>query len=358
MRQANQQQTSNNTLNPTKRIEYIDALRGFTMFLVVFQHIASYCWQIDEKGISIHDYMMQIRMPMFFFISGFVLYKSSVVWDCKQVTSFFRKKIPVQLISPFIFFLLYLHIHQFSLADSVIKNFKHGYWFTFVLFEFYCFYAIIRFFFRNKRSWILLLCLGGLLYFIVSIPLIYDNIPLPKNVKGFLSMIHWKYFLFFVLGTIVKEHFHQVEKLLDSKWLLPICISIYILGNGFHDVIPIHKILFDLTITLSGLVVLFSFFRINQLNLSKGTIAGRTLQYIGRHTLDIYLIHFFLIPWQLNYITVFLDHPMPIIEATVSLIIAGIIIAGCLLIGNIIRLSPFLAHWVFGAKYPEKRNAL
>lgn len=349
-----QHQTSNNTLKPTKRIEYIDALRGFTMFLVVFQHIASFCWQIDGKGISIHDYMMQIRMPMFFFISGFVLYKSSVVWDLKQVISFFRKKIPVQLISPLIFFLLYLYINQFSFVDSIIKNYKHGYWFTFVLFEFYCFYAIIRFFFRSKYSWILLLCLGGLLY----LPYIYDYISIPKNIKGFLSIVHWKLFLFFVLGTIVKEHFQQVEKLLDSKWFLPICISIYILGNGFYDLIPIYKIPFDLTLTLSGLVVLFSFFRINQKSLSKETIAGRTLQYIGRHTLDIYLIHFFLIPKQLSFITVFSDHPMPIIEATVSFIIASLIIAGCLLIGNIIRLSPFLAHWVFGAKYSEKSNAI
>ena len=90
--------------------------------------------------------------------------------------------------------------------------------------------------------------------------------------------------------------------------------------------------------------------------MSKETIAGRTLQYIGRRTLDVYLIHFFLIPRNLNYITVFTEHPIPIIEATVSFIIASIIITGSLLIGNIIRLSPFLAHWVFGAKYPTHNS--
>ena len=102
------------SLDAGGRIQYIDALRGFTMILVVFQHIATYCWHINDKGISIHDYLMQIRMPMFFFISGFVLYRSSVTWDRKQVTSFFRKKIPVQLIAPFIFFLLYLYLYHFS----------------------------------------------------------------------------------------------------------------------------------------------------------------------------------------------------------------------------------------------------
>jgi hypothetical protein len=48
--------------------------------------------------------------------------------------------------------------------------------------------------------------------------------------------------------------------------------------------------------------------------------------------------------------TVFHDYSMPIIEFAVSSLIAFLIIAMCLLIGNIIRLSPFLAHWVFGAK--------
>ena len=90
MNQAIQQQTGNTSLNPTKRIEYIDALRGFTMILVVFQHVAAYCWMINGKGISIHDYLTQIRMPMFYFISGFVLFKATVVWDWKQVTAFFR----------------------------------------------------------------------------------------------------------------------------------------------------------------------------------------------------------------------------------------------------------------------------
>ena len=45
---------------------------------------------------------------------------------------------------------------------------------------------------------------------------------------------------------------------------------------------------------------------------------------------------------------------MPVVEATVSLVIAGIIIAFSLVISNIIRLSPLLAHWLFGAKLPPK----
>lgn len=74
------------------------------------------------------------------------------------------------------------------------------------------------------------------------------------------------------------------------------------------------------------------------------------MQYVGRRTLDVYLIHYFLLPMNLTFMTVFVDHPVPIVEAFFSSAISITIIAMCLLVSNIIRLSPLLAHWIFGAK--------
>lgn len=332
----------------TKRIEYIDALRGFTMILVVLHHVAD-CWGVVGLDISVHEYLLQVRMPMFFFISGFVLYKSTVVWNTSQVIGFFRKKIPVQLIAPFLFFVLFIH------GDNVLGQFclhsKCKFWFTFVLFEYYVFYAAIRFFIRKWWSDIILVALGLFLYFI-NWPIIYDSIPVPEYVKGFFSMQGWNYFLFFALGTLVKKHFSHIEKWFENSLLLAICILFYFLVNGFSDSVPDDKTLICLPITLCGLFVLFSYFHNHQAAFKKDKAVGRTLQFIGRRTLDVYLIHIFLLPYNLEVFTTFRDHPMPIIEAATSLSIALVIVAASLLIGSIIRLSPFLAHWVFGAKYP------
>lgn len=64
----------------TKRLEYIDALRGFTMILVVFAHIINYGYHItDAKAETMDTFnnlFIRFRMPLFFFISGFVLYKN------------------------------------------------------------------------------------------------------------------------------------------------------------------------------------------------------------------------------------------------------------------------------------------
>lgn len=342
--------SSNQPLTSGGRIQYIDAMRGFTMILVVLQHVASFCWHVYGNAPSVHEYLIQFRMPMFFFISGFVLFKAGVTWDLPQVVRFFKKKIPVQLLSPFVFFALYLYVTGQTLTEGIGDPAKSGYWFTFVLLEYYIFYVTVRFFIRKKWSSIVLLALGLFFY----LPL-QNFLPLSRFTLGVLSVMEWKYFIFFVLGTIVKEYFSQTEKLLDSKWLLATCVLFYFLVNFFRDLICVHDIIVNLLLSLTGLILIFSFFRKKQDIFTQDKVLGKSLQYIGRRTLDIYLIHYFLIPKNLDIVTVFVDHPMPIIEATASLLITLLIIGGSLLISNIIRLSPFLAHWMFGAKYPKQQ---
>ena len=335
--------------NTPQRIGYIDALRGFTMFLVVLEHVASLCWGIVGKGISIHDYLVQVRMPLFFFISGFVLYKPGVVWNGRHIVNFFKKKIPVQLISPFIFFAIFLHVKGVPLTDGVMDMHKAGYWFTLALLEFFVIYAAVKFCVRSRWASIILVAIGIVLYWFCW-PKMTTGHHTFDNLCLLLSVPHWRFFIFLVLGTLVREHFDLVQRWLDNKWLLAVCIVFYLLVNALGDILPVKAIPMRGLLSLTGLVVVFSFFRNKQAWFSRETALGRTMQNVGRRTLDIYLIHYFLIPMGLSFITVFSDHPMPIIEALVSSVIAIVIIAASLLISEVIRLSPWLAHWLFGAR--------
>lgn len=56
-----------------KRIEYLDAMRGFCMILVVYGHLASVADIPNLFGGSI---FATFRMPLFFFLSGFLCYSS------------------------------------------------------------------------------------------------------------------------------------------------------------------------------------------------------------------------------------------------------------------------------------------
>lgn len=63
-----------------QRIGYIDALRGFTMLLVVFSHIETFCYDIPFNESILSSLFITFRMPMFFFISGYIAYKKEL-WN-------------------------------------------------------------------------------------------------------------------------------------------------------------------------------------------------------------------------------------------------------------------------------------
>ena len=344
------------------RIEYIDALRGFTMILVVFNHIATFVWDItDGVTPSVHLYLSQIRMPMFFFISGFVLYKAGTVWNWKQVSQFLYKKFLVQIIPTAVFLALFVHVSHLNFGNTLFSYAKEGYWFTYILFQYFIFYAIAQFLFRRYANLVLLIM--GIAFLPIYHQPITNAIPIPESAKLLLSITLWHYFLFFVMGSLVRKHFKQVEQWLDSIWLLPICIATYFLLNIYRDVLPGHghgfigSFLIGLILTLTGLTILFAFFRSNQRHLTKDKVIGRGLQYVGRRTLDVYLLHYFLLPCGLGAaLPVFKEHPMPVIEAATSMMIALLIVACCLLISNIIRLSPFLGHYLFGVKDKDRES--
>ena len=47
----------------TKRLEYIDALRGFTMILVVFAHIINYGYHITDAKAETMDTFNNLFIP-------------------------------------------------------------------------------------------------------------------------------------------------------------------------------------------------------------------------------------------------------------------------------------------------------
>ena len=111
----------------TKRIEYIDAMRGFTMILVVYSHICHFCLGDSTMGFNVIFFLF--RLPCFFFVSGW-LFEPAIRHPFLQTA---RKKFMVQIVPTFIFLLLLAPPPEFF---HQLGSLKGGYWFTFVLFEF------------------------------------------------------------------------------------------------------------------------------------------------------------------------------------------------------------------------------
>lgn len=82
-----------------KRIGYIDAMRGFTMILVVYSHVCNYC--LGNKWMGWNDVFFLFRMPCFFFISGWLFEPVR-----ESIRAVVKKKFMVQIIPTVIFLLL------------------------------------------------------------------------------------------------------------------------------------------------------------------------------------------------------------------------------------------------------------
>lgn len=340
----------------TKRIEYIDALRGFTMILVVLHHVSLMGFGIESV---LGQWIVEFRMPLFFFISGFVLYKSSQVWNMKNTLAFLKKKITVQILSPLIFFLIFIYAHHKNLMESLVDPTKAGYWFTFMLFSYFLIYILCQVLFdkfkAKSRMRDFILVIVGLLVFFSAYVLSYLFLEKDNQWAGFIGGANLKYFLFFGLGTLAKKHFYTFERWLDATPLVLVSISVYFLMNVFYEPInnagAIFRFLFIILTACTGIIGVFAFFRKYQVYFTSNYPAGKLLQTIGRRTLDIYLLHYFFIPEQMrNAFTIFSEYNLPLIEFVCSLTIAFLIIAVCLGISSVLRVSPTLAHFLFGAK--------
>jgi fucose 4-O-acetylase-like acetyltransferase len=347
-----------NTLQPKKRIEYLDALRGFTMILVVINHVALVDFGVNVySDNTFHAYLQQFRMPLFFFVSGFVFYKKDFIWNFVNSLKFIKKKIPVQIISPFIFLLFFIIIRDKSFISAITRSDKLGYWFTFTLFEYFLIYIMMQGLFlitkinNSKVADIILLTTALALCFSYKIE---DVIPSYNTIWGFLGIKNLKYFLFFVLGTLVRKNFSRFEHLLDHTPLVLICVVFYFTTNALSDIVPNTQIIGFIKRTLlsiCGIVIIFSMFRKYSDVFTKNTFFANALKFIGRRTLDIYLLHHFFFTKQIQELfPIFAEYDLQLIEFTVSLVISALIIVACLSVSCILRLSPTMAHFLFGAK--------
>ena len=331
-------------------------MRGFTMILVVLNHVAGLCLNIDGSIPSLNTYFYEFRMPLFFFVSGFVLYRRGLTWNMAHTLSFLKKKFPIQIISTCIFFLAFVYTSHGNLIESLWSDSKSGYWFTFVLFEYFILYSLIRlialFLKLDGKKEDAVVLVTGLLVFAVSVPSVMSKLPVDNEVLGLISLKHWCYFVFFCIGTMVKKYFEEFQRLLDGRLLLSVCLILFFGLNIFRDVVIAYQYnLFRLLTGITGIVIVFGFFRSGSAVFCNQTKMGRMLCYIGRRTLDIYFLHYFLLPLNLSAVVqVFNHHPMPVLEFFTSLIISLLIIATCLVISNVLRLSSVLARILFGVK--------
>lgn len=361
-----------NSIAKKPRLEWLDALRGFTMILVVAFHTIQ-GFGLEMKTSSSMQFLVMFRMPLFFFVSGFLAYKAGLMWNFGTLGSLLVKKIRVQTVPTIVFFLFAAAIlgskqYGATIMEWLEKPTKGGYWFTIVLLYMFIIYYLFCFLeswlqklFPKIPSWLPITIL-----FMISMAC-YDTCYQPRyfdwalgrkgppnefmNYSSFGQL--FMYFPFFLYGNIVRRYWDKAQEVMDSKWFYPtiICLVIYAWFDSqkWHwlrmawAIIPLTMARFIL------LTMVFMYFRHYQQYFTQRTVIGTSLQYIGRRTLDIYLIHYLFLP-NLPTVGSFFNtyrHNF-VLDTSLSVFLALLVIGFSIITSNILRISPFFKKWLFG----------
>lgn len=343
----------------TKRIGYIDALRGMAMILVVYFHISAYGFSSYVMGYN--DIIERFRMPLFFFISGW-LFK----YIDRPTIEIIKQKFIVQIVPTAFFLLLYLCVFGYLSFDSFGSD-KKGYWFTYVLFEFFIIYLGLKALLNrhNTKKGELYMMLAMLFlsisafYYSTCYTRYAEELGIWKTILGLFSFVKFKHIIFFWFGTFVKKHFNQFIQLTNKPHIFIFLLGLFVVLNIYPIVFSINGLEYIafLLVGVSGVIVIFTFFRHLYTSSHFSTFSSffhhlsSILKFVGKRTLDIYLIHYFFLPYHIEYIADSLNlQENPFLCMLISLPLALGVTAISLLVSYIIRLSPFLGKYLLGAK--------
>ena len=351
-----------------KRIEYIDAMRGFTMILVVYFHLSKKTFDFDQTTLM-NQLLLSFRMPLFFFISGFIGYRgSNVVWNRQTWWAMSRKKILIQLLPTLVFGLIFTYVYcNLDFLAFVNDNIKLGYWFTIVLLEMFLLMYTVNVIFYNKelsifrkRILIVLSIMSIISICAYFLPFIISSCD--AFFKWFSLYFFFKNFPYFAFGSICSMYKDSFSKILEHKYFSTAILVTFALlfsidffylmpyaNKGVESITLLHIIL-GKTNGFLGLLIVYNTFRVYQDTFTSDKKIGRSLQYIGKRTLDIYMLHYFFLPYLPQVGEILRKGNNAILELALGLGVSLIVIGVCLVVSNVLRTSPILAKYLFGVR--------
>lgn len=278
----------------SNRIEYVDAVKGFAILLMVMAHTIG--WNFSDWTFLTYDVtevtkgelnagiiwklIYSFHMPLFFLISGYFTYKSGGV----KILDLLRGKV-YRLLIPYItsgFLILFL------------KGY-YGYWFLFSLFELsiigVLLFKLLSKFNKQELWWVDLISIG-IAYIILRK---FLNLSIFENQFCDIGKAAG-YVLPFLFGMFLRKYESIKEKLLSwyefyILFFIIMFIWRYLPVIGFDGLIfklgnQFNKYFFP---TMASLMVIGCFR--HGINNKIQAVLG----YIGKRSLEIYIFHLFFV---------------------------------------------------------------
>jgi len=330
------------------------------MLLVIFNHITFFSLGIEIEDSIIAQIFSTFRMPMFFFISGYIAYKAAHHWTYDFYIHRLMTKARVQLVPTVVFYIL-----AYLVLNRYVNVFPGGFWFTESLFEMFLVYFSLAFLCRKMEdkteTAVILISIAAMLILNRLTPYLEHINP---NLIAYACIRNTsQFYLFFGLGVLMKKYNTQFIKLIETNCAVTVAIVLSIglmilqYQFGIFNSMPHLR---AAVIYLAGLLFIFVVFASFHKSADFWNRDGwfqNTFEYIGRRTLDLYMLHYFFIP-DLPQLHEFLCSGSN--RVVMQFFFIGgltVMVTVCSLLTSILlRTSPVLAKWIFGVS-PKKTVA-
>ena len=269
-----------------QRIDYIDRMKGMAIFLVVMGHVYGMAFaQSDDVAYRV---ISSFHMPLFMFLSGLVACSGATTpfWNLKKLSRKLRG-----LVLPLIVFGMCFTMTWAKDFETGLKCFwespnKNGYWYLMTLAVFYVSLSLYRL--NVKQKWYIDVALaiaiwGGM----------FALWKYTAQTKDYFCMLNCgNFYLFFMLGVFTTKY-RLLEKEKNANWLFSVCIVLY--AVLFCVEMPIHALDSLNRHILMPFCMVFVIVTLFMARHGETSRFERILDYVGKRTLDVYVLHYFFI---------------------------------------------------------------
>lgn len=320
-------------LRMTKRLVWVDRMRGLAILSVVVQHLTFYF----QNEFIFHKLIGISNMALFFFISGFILETTAKITTLKESALFLLKK-SSQLLLPFAVWTFFADKYFFQTewaalsADSILSEIINPHlWFLPTLFCFSILFTINKFSIKGGGGRFSILFWG---FIAVTLLLIWYR-------WGILKMSAL-YIIYFAAGTILSQN-KSVDKLFQNQILATLALAIIVLCLPFWQSGATSMINISTKIAISFSVILIIYNLCTRLTWSKWW--DKFILECGKFSLAIYVSH-----WCFLHI---FDTKPTIVQNELLVFIpifgfAILICLTCILFKKIVQLFPAADFLLFG----------
>lgn len=335
--------------NKDNRLRYIDATRGFAIFLVVLGHVLNIGMNNYDENHFLHRLIYSFHMPLFFFLSGFVSYKPLEKWSFLFFIDYIKRK-SVQLLLPtYLFFVTATVINSGDVLSCFYNTGVNKYWFGQALFQMLVVYGIIsalcnRFSSRLFIPLLFMACLTRCLCFFVDHEPIFYRVFVLRET--FMNMY------FFIFGLLVSKYKNIFAWIFCNERVRGIAIFTFIVCMIYIYQPYAYGLLVKLSdqflLRVSGVIFVFSLFIKTGQYWNGNQFIARLSNFIGKRTFDIYLIHYFFIP-DLSFVFPYLNCKQEIaLEILLALSVSIVIMAFCLIVSFVLRSNRLTGLCILG----------